>query len=157
MLCVSADIACELAQHASEVYLSTSRGAYIVKRLTQATTKPFDHQLTRAEGFFNQYFHRSLMRDWVNHEYDFASLGLQPTGILGIDQYVIIHDDLPNKIFTGRVIVKEELKEFRETSVVFGGGDVLEDVDAVVFCTGFKLDYPFATDIVTVENEKYAR
>ena len=128
-----------------------------MRRLTPRTTKPFDHQLTRAESFVNKYFRRSLTRDWVNHEYDFASLGLQPTGLLGVDQYVVVNDDLPGKIITGEVIVKGELKEFRETSVVFDGEDVLDNVDAVVFSTGFKLDYPFATDIVTVENEKYAR
>ena len=151
------DIASDLSQHASQVYLSTTRGAYIVRRLTPGTTKPFDHQLTRAESFLNKYFRRSLVRGWVNHEYDFASLGLQPTGILGIDQFVLINDDLPDKVFNGQVIVKDQLKEFRETSVVFNSEDVLDDIDAVVFSTGFKLDYPFATDIVTVESEKYAR
>ena len=136
---VLGDIASDLSHHTSQVYLSTRRGAYIVKRLTPGTTKPFDHQLTRAERFVNKYFHRSLMRGWVNDVYDFARLGLQPTGIFGVQQFVVINDDLPDKIITGHVIVKGELKELRETSVVFDGEDVLENIDAVVFCTGFQV------------------
>ncbi len=154
---VLGDIASDLSHHASQVYLSTRRGVFIIKRLTPGTTKPFDHQLTRAESFVNKYFHRSLMRDWVNDEYDFVCLGLQPTGIPLVHHFLVINDDLPNKIITGQVIVKGELKELRETSFVFDGEDVVEDIDAVVFCTGFQLEFPFASDIITVEDEKYAR
>ncbi len=157
LLCVLGDITSDLSDHASQVYLSTRRGAYIIKRLAPGITKPFDHQLTRAESFLNKYFQRSLLRGWVNNEYDFACLGLQPTGILGIHQFAVVNDDLPDKIITGQVIVKGELKELRETSVVFDGEDVLEDIDTVVFCTGFQLEFPFATDIITVEDEKYTR
>jgi dimethylaniline monooxygenase (N-oxide forming) len=155
--CFLGDIASDLSQHASQVYLSTRRGCYMIKRLTPGTTVPFDHQLSRAESFVNKYFKRSLMADWVNKEYDFVRLGLQPTGILGVHQFPLINDDLPAKIITGQVVVKGELKELRETSVVLGGEDALENIDAVVFCTGFKLEFPFASDIIIVEDEKYAR
>ena len=64
--CFLGDIASDLSQHASQVYLSTRRGCYMIKRLTPGTTVPFDHQLSRAESFVNKYFKRSLMADWVN-------------------------------------------------------------------------------------------
>ena len=52
----------------------------MVKRLVPGSTKPFDHQITRHESFVNKYFNRSLFKGVLNEEYDFARLGLQPTG-----------------------------------------------------------------------------
>ena len=90
-------------------------------------------------------------------DYDFARLGLQPTGELGVDQFLFINDYLPDLVLTGRVVVKGKLTELRETSVVFDDEDVLEDIDAVVFATGFQINFPFASDIINVEDEHYVR
>ncbi|XP_028400860.1 dimethylaniline monooxygenase [N-oxide-forming] 2-like [Dendronephthya gigantea] len=151
------DISIELSLHASQVYLSTRSGGYIVKRLVPGTTKPFDHQITRAAGLVNKNLKRFYVSGVHNTEYDFVRLGLQPSGVLGVNQFGFVNDELPTKIITGRVIVKGELKDLRETSVVFGGEEVLENIDAIIFCTGFKLDFPFAPDIIPVENEHYSR
>lgn len=78
---VVGDIANELSRHASQVYLSTRSGGYIVKRLVPGTTKPFDHQFTRAEGLVNKHLKRFFFSGVHNAEYDFVRLGLQPSGI----------------------------------------------------------------------------
>ncbi|XP_028400882.1 dimethylaniline monooxygenase [N-oxide-forming] 5-like [Dendronephthya gigantea] len=150
------DISIELSLHASQVYLSTRQGSYVVKRLVPGSTKPFDHQITRQESFVNKYFNRSLFKGVLNTEYDFVRLGLQPTGVAMVQQFPFF-EELPTRIMSGRVIVKGALKELRGSSVVFDGEDVVDNIDAIVYATGFDLKFPFASDLIEVENGHYTR
>ena len=64
-----------------------------------------------------------------------------------------INDDLPNRIISGRVRVKPNIKQFTETSAIFEDG-TKEDIDAVVFATGYSFSFPFLEDSVkVVENQ----
>lgn len=58
-------------------------------------------------------------------------------------QIPLVNDDLPSRIISGRVVVKPNVREFRGSSVVFEDGLVVEDVDVVVFATGYNYDFPF--------------
>ena len=69
------------------------------------------------------------------------------------DQHPTINDDLPNRIISGRVQVKPNIKEFTETSAIFED-DTREDIDAVVFATGYSFSFPFLEGCVkVVENQ----
>ena len=125
--------------------------------MVPGSTIPFDHQLSRVEHFVSSHFKRTLLGGFSFKDYDFARLGLQPTGELGVDQFLFINDYLPDLVLTGRVVVKGKLTELRKTSVIFDDEDVLEDIDAVVFATGFQINFPFASDIINVEDEHYVR
>ncbi|KAK3087719.1 hypothetical protein FSP39_009588 [Pinctada imbricata] len=57
-------------------------------------------------------------------------------------QHPTINDDLPNRIISGSIKVKPNIKNFTETGVVFEDG-TKEDVDAVVFATGYIFGFPF--------------
>ena len=113
--------------------------------------------MSRAEHFVSSHFKQTLMGGFSFKDYDFVRLGLQPTGRIGVDQFPFINDFLPDLVLAGRVLVKGKLTELRETSVVFDDEDVLEDIDAVVFATGFERKFPFASDIINVEDENYVR
>ncbi|XP_039587176.1 flavin-containing monooxygenase 5-like, partial [Passer montanus] len=64
-----------------------------------------------------------------------------------------VNDDLPNRIISGRVRVKPNVREFTETSAIFEDG-TREDVDAVVFATGYSFSFPFLESCVkVVENQ----
>ena len=58
----------------------------------------------------------------------------------------MFNDDLPSRITCGVVVMKPNVKEFRETSVWFQDGTVQDDVDVVVFATGYSYSYPFMED-----------
>lgn len=58
----------------------------------------------------------------------------------------MFNDDLPSRIACGVVVMKPNVKEFRETSVLFQDGTVQDDVDVVVFATGYSYSYPFMED-----------
>ncbi|XP_010133511.1 PREDICTED: dimethylaniline monooxygenase [N-oxide-forming] 5-like, partial [Buceros rhinoceros silvestris] len=70
-----------------------------------------------------------------------------------LEQHPTINDDLPNCIISGRVLVKPNVREFTETSAVFEDG-TREDIDAVVFATGYSFSFPFLEGCVkVVENQ----
>lgn len=54
----------------------------------------------------------------------------------------MINNDLPGQILLGALVMKPNLKAFQESGVVFEDGTV-EDIDAVVFCTGYDKSFPF--------------
>ena len=59
----------------------------------------------------------------------------------------MVNDSLPNAILSGMVVVKGNVKEFTETGVIFEDGSS-EDVDVVIFATGYTFTFPFLDDSV---------
>lgn len=50
-------------------------------------------------------------------------------------QHPTVNDELPNRILSGTVQVKPNIRRFHETSVEFDDGSIVEDVDLVVGCS----------------------
>ncbi|GAB5583406.1 dimethylaniline monooxygenase [N-oxide-forming] 4 isoform X1 [Prionailurus iriomotensis] len=55
----------------------------------------------------------------------------------------IVNDELPICILCGTVTMKTSVKEFTETSAVFEDGTVEENLDVVIFTTGYTFSFPF--------------
>uniref|UniRef100_A0A8B9TKN7 Flavin-containing monooxygenase n=1 Tax=Anas platyrhynchos TaxID=8839 RepID=A0A8B9TKN7_ANAPL len=120
------DLAVEISQKAKQVFLSTRRGAWIFNRVGQQGY-PIDIVFTTRL--------KALMQQLV------------------FDQHPTVNDDLPNRIISGRVRVKPNVREFTETSAIFEDG-TREDIDAVVFATGYSFSFPFLEECVkVVENQ----
>ena len=136
------------------MYVSTRRGCYIFERLG-AKGRPTDMQLSRAGQLMPTFIRKAFASGFVNTKYNLANFGLQPTGSFYVTQYPIMNDALPHRVITGSIVVKNGIKEVTETAVVFDGGDMVDNIDALVFCTGFNLNFPFARDIICVK-ENYA-
>nr|XP_042707066.1 flavin-containing monooxygenase 5-like [Chrysemys picta bellii] len=63
-------------------------------------------------------------------------------------------DNLPNRIISGKVLVKPNIKEFATTSAIFKDGTREENLDVVIFATGYSFSFPFLGDCVkVVENQ----
>ena len=58
-------------------------------------------------------------------------------------------DDLPNYIITGRVRMKPNVTKFTETSAIFEDSTE-EDVDVIIFATGYTCSFPFLENNSTV-------
>lgn len=58
-------------------------------------------------------------------------------------------DDLPNHIISGRVLIKPNIGEFTETLAIFEDGTE-EDLDVVIFATGYTFYFPFLGNDSTV-------
>ncbi|KAK2084766.1 flavin-containing monooxygenase [Saguinus oedipus] len=88
------------------------------------------------------------MNRWFNHE----NYGLEPQ-----NKYVmkepVLNDDLPSRLLYGAIKVKSTVKELTETSAIFEDGTVEENIDVIVFATGYTFSFPFLEDsLVKAEN-----
>lgn len=54
-----------------------------------------------------------------------------------------MNDELPTCILCGTITMKTSVKEFTETSALFEDGTVGENIDIVIFATGYTFSFPF--------------
>ncbi|NWT05340.1 FMO5 monooxygenase, partial [Mionectes macconnelli] len=150
------DIAVELSHTAKQVFLSTKRGTWVLHRVADSGY-PFDFSnLSRFKqlhlSLLPQNITSSFMERKMNARFDHTLYGLKPQHRI-FDQHPTINDDLPNRIISGRVRVKPNIQEFTETSAIFEDG-TREDIDVVVFATGYSFSFPFLEGFVkVVENQ----
>ncbi|XP_031431112.1 flavin-containing monooxygenase 5-like [Clupea harengus] len=140
------DIAAESSRVAEQVYVSTRRGAWMIRQVSD-NGMPVD--MTYNTRFVHILFQLVPMRflNWfgekkLNAMYDHTMYALKPKHRL-FSQIPVINDDLPLKILSGAVVVKPNVKEVRGSSVLFEDGTEVENVDVIVFATGYGYDFPF--------------
>ncbi|XP_070688260.1 flavin-containing monooxygenase 5-like [Pempheris klunzingeri] len=139
------DIAVDISRVAEKVYLSTRSGAWVVSRVGQGGL-PVDMLGTSRMNMMLQklfpLWSARLLEKKVNNVFDHGLYGLKPKhGIFA--QNAVVSDDLPARIISGRVQVKPNVKEFCGSSVVFADGSIIDEVDVVVFATGYNYSFPF--------------
>ncbi|XP_036377168.1 flavin-containing monooxygenase 5-like [Megalops cyprinoides] len=140
------DIAVESSRVAEQVYVSTRRGAWVI-RVVSDNGLPVDMKYnTRFVHILFQLLPVNIL-NWIgenklNAMYDHTMYALKPKHRL-FSQIPVINDELPGKILSGGVVVKPNVREFRGSSVVFEDGSVVDKVDVVVFATGYSYDFPF--------------
>ncbi|XP_023284966.1 dimethylaniline monooxygenase [N-oxide-forming] 2-like [Seriola lalandi dorsalis] len=140
------DIAVEISRSAEKTFLSTRQGAWVVGRMS-TNGLPLDMTaITRLNNILMMLLPKALV-NWateraLNHKYDHRLYGLKPRHRL-LDRRPLINDDLPGRILQGALVMKPNLKGFVDSGVVFEDGTVEENIDAVVFCTGYKGNFSF--------------
>ncbi|NWV16331.1 FMO5 monooxygenase, partial [Origma solitaria] len=146
------DIAVELSHVAKQVFLSTKRGSWVLFRVADSGYPADFSYLSRFAQLLQNLLPSNVISFFVerklNTRFDHALYGLKPKHRV-LDQHPTVNDDLPNRIISGRVRVKPNIQEFTETSAIFEDG-TKEDVDAVVFATGYSFSFPFLEDCVKV-------
>ena len=55
----------------------------------------------------------------------------------------MINDELPGQLLKGMLALRPNLRAFTDSGVVFEDGTVEDNIDAVVFCTGYIESFPF--------------
>ncbi|XP_058394941.1 flavin-containing monooxygenase 5 [Diceros bicornis minor] len=151
------DLAVEISHTAKQVFLSTRRGAWILNRVGD-NGLPFDVLfLSRLKRFLAKICGESLVNTYmekkVNQRFDHEMYGLKPKH-RPLNQHPTVNDDLPNRIISGLVKVKGNVKEFTETAAIFEDGSREDDIDAVIFATGYSFAFPFLEDSVKVVKNK---
>ena len=147
------DIAVELSRHTPRVFLSTRRGAWVLSRLGKGG-KPFDESITRFLSLLPRKLLISIFSKVVNQKFDHEIFALRPQHPL-FGQHPMVNDDLPHRIIVGSVVVKPNVSRFTKTGVVFDDGSEVNDLDAVIFCTGYKIGFKFVDQsIIPVSDNK---
>ncbi|KAM8745924.1 flavin-containing monooxygenase 5-like isoform 1-T4 [Acanthopagrus schlegelii] len=152
-----ADIAVELSRVTKQIYLSTRRGSWILDRLGY-NGFPLDLFFNRVMTFLQSVLpfgvFCGLAERQLNRRFDHALYNLKPKHRL-FNQHPTLNDELPNRILSGTVQVKPNIRRFQGSSVEFDDGSVVEDVDLVVFATGYRFSFPFlASNVVSVSENK---
>ncbi|XP_039896094.1 flavin-containing monooxygenase 5-like isoform X1 [Simochromis diagramma] len=140
------DIAVEISRSAEKTFLSTRQGAWVLGRMS-TNGIPLDIAvIKRINNVLFQLLPKTLV-NWaaeraLNNKYDHILYGLKPKHRL-MERKLMINDDLPGRILQGAIVMKNNLEEFKDSRVVFEDGTVEENIDAVVFCTGYIAKFPF--------------
>ncbi|KAM4548042.1 flavin-containing monooxygenase 5-like isoform 1-T1 [Odontesthes bonariensis] len=149
------DIAAELSRVTKQLYMSTRRGAWILNRVGESGV-PLDLQFNRVAAFLRKIlpfgFFCSLVESQLNHRFDHALYNLKPKHRL-FSQHPTVNDELPNRILSGTIQVKPNVRRFQGSSVEFDDGSVVDDVDLVVFATGYRFSFPFLPSHVVSVSE----
>ncbi|XP_019386305.1 PREDICTED: dimethylaniline monooxygenase [N-oxide-forming] 5-like isoform X3 [Crocodylus porosus] len=147
------DLAVEISYTAKQVFLSTRRGAWILNRVGDEGY-PMDIVLSsRLNAVLKEFLTTSMVNKWaeqrLNARFSHSHYGLQPTHRI-LSQHPTVNDDLPNRIISGRVLVKPNVSEFTETAAIFEDGTKEDNIDVVVFATGYSFSFPFLESCVKV-------
>ena len=137
----AADIAVETASVAERTYLAMRRGAHVVPKYILG--RPFDAlvktPLTRMPLWFQRFVLQLSLRlvqgrmvDYGLPEPDHKPLSAHPT----------VSADLLNRLGHGDITVKPTISRLERDRVHFADGSV-ERIDAIIYCTGYKISFPF--------------
>ncbi|XP_068448897.1 flavin-containing monooxygenase 5-like [Clinocottus analis] len=139
------DIAVDISRVAEKVYLSTRSGAWVVSRVGPGGLPNDLLWSSRANAMMQKLFLSRIGRaveKKLDDTFDHRLYGLKPKRSF-FAQNPVVNDDLPARIISGRVQVRPNVKEFCGSSVAFEDGSVIDEVDVVVFATGFDYSFPF--------------
>uniref|UniRef100_A0A3Q3DKH0 Flavin-containing monooxygenase n=1 Tax=Hippocampus comes TaxID=109280 RepID=A0A3Q3DKH0_HIPCM len=129
-----------------QVYLCSRSGAWVVSRVG-ARGFPADMMYSsRVDQMLKSLFpsHSSrIMENKLNQVFDHELYGLKPRHRYQCHKNTVVSDALPARIISGRIRLKENIKEFRGSTLVFADGSAVDQVDVVVFATGYKYSFPF--------------
>ena len=145
------DIAVESSRVADETYLAMRRGAHILPKFIFGV--PTDHltdsALARGPLRLQQISMAAMLRLAQGKVTDY---GLPAPDHAVLHAHPTVSDDLLTRLGHGDITVKPNIDRFEGSKVFFEDGSAAE-VDLVVYCTGYKVTFPFFDDrVVRAEN-----
>ncbi|GBM00400.1 Dimethylaniline monooxygenase [N-oxide-forming] 2 [Araneus ventricosus] len=154
--CSGVDAATETSNFAEQVYLSSRNGAWIFPRLGPYGL-PFDMCYLRR---WSDFMYRTLPLSWTSWmfqrnlermKFNHSLYSLKPPSHLW-SQDPVLTDILPTRILSGHVIVKNDIKAFTESGVIFEGESKVTEVDTVIMATGYQWKFPFLEEGVITKD-----
>ena len=140
------DIAVESSHVAGETYLAMRRGAHIVPKFIFG--RPTDHltdsPLARGPLLLQKLGMKAMLRLAVGKVTDY---GLPQPDHEILEAHPTVSDDLLTRLGHGDIVVKPNLDRFEGSKLFFTDGSAVE-ADVVVYCTGYKVSFPFLDDAI---------
>jgi dimethylaniline monooxygenase (N-oxide forming) len=147
------DIAVESSRVATSTDLAMRRGAHIIPKylLGVPTDRLTDSPLARGPLKIQQWTMAALLRltqgkvtDYGLPEPDHAVLHAHPT----------VSQDLLNRLGHGDIRIRPNIDRFEGSKVFFTDGTAAE-YDVVVYCTGYRVSFPFLDDAVVSAEDNH--
>jgi dimethylaniline monooxygenase (N-oxide forming) len=138
------DIAVESSRVARETYLAMRRGAYILPKFMfgMPTDHLTDSPLARGPLFLQKLGMAAMLRLSVGKVTDY---GLPQPDHQVLEAHPTVSDDLLTRLGHGDITVKPTIDRFEGSKVFFTDGTGVE-ADVVIYCTGYKVSFPFLDD-----------
>ena len=140
------DIAVESSRVAAETYLAMRRGAHVIPKYVfgMPTDHLTDSPLARAPLAVQKAAMGLLMRAARGRITDY---GLPAPDHDILEAHPTVSDDLLTRLGHGDITVKPNLDRFEGPKVFFVDGSAVE-ADVVVYCTGYRVSFPFLSERV---------
>jgi dimethylaniline monooxygenase (N-oxide forming) len=147
------DIAVEASRHARATYLAMRRGAWVIPKYLFGT--PTDHltdtPLARGPVALQKLGMRAMLRVAVGKMTDY---GLPKPDHDVLEAHPTVSDDLLSTLGHGDITVKPSISRFEGSTVHFTDGSWVE-ADVVVYCTGYKVTFPFLDEAVVRADDNH--
>ena len=149
----ASDIAVESSRTAAETYLSMRRGAHIVPKFLFGV--PTDHltssPLARGPLALQQAGMAAMLRIAQGRVTDY---GLPKPDHRVLHAHPTVSDDLLTRLGHGDITVVPNVDRFEGAKVFFTDGRAVE-VDTVIYCTGYKVTFPFLDERVVPDHDNH--
>ena len=147
------DLAVEASRVARETYLAMRRGAHVLPKYLFGV--PTDHltnsPLARGPLPMQKLGMKAMLRLAVGRMSDY---GLPEPDHDVLEAHPTISDDLLTRLGHGDITVKPNIARFEGSEVVFTDGSRVE-ADVVVYCTGYKVTFPFLDEAVVAADDNH--
>ena len=140
------DISVESSRVADATFLSMRRGAWIVPKYVagMATDRMTAGLMTRMPLFIQSVLMWLTLRLTVGKLTDY---GLPKPDHMPLHAHPTVSSDLITRLGHGDITVKPNIERFEGDRVIFTDG-TSEQIDVVVYCTGYRITFPFLDDDV---------
>jgi cation diffusion facilitator CzcD-associated flavoprotein CzcO len=135
------DIAVESSRIADKTFLAMRRGAYVIPKYLRG--RPTDAASTSLMSRLPFRVQRALMSGMLKVAAgDMTSYGLPKPDHKLLSAHPTVSSELLPRIGHGDITVKPNIARYDGDEVVFADGS-REQVDLVVYCTGYRITFPF--------------
>ncbi|XP_033099830.1 dimethylaniline monooxygenase [N-oxide-forming] 5-like [Anneissia japonica] len=137
------DLATQCSQHTNSTYISLRNGCYVLPR-RGPNGIPIDTVANRRFSCKIPGFIRSkMLTSLVESRMDLDNLSLRSDKKNFFSSSMMVNDLLPDRILNGTLKVKAHIERFTKNGVKFVDGTYIEDIDTIVFATGYYTSFPF--------------
>ncbi|XP_030853798.1 dimethylaniline monooxygenase [N-oxide-forming] 2 [Strongylocentrotus purpuratus] len=137
------DVAVDTSRHAKMTYLAMKSGTTVLPRQGPGGAPIDTYVNRRVRGLVPLALWKKWMKSVIANRLDMESLGLQSDRPLFASTSLMVNDEIGVRIWCGALKAKANIARFTETDVIFVDGTVVENVDAVIFATGYEFKFPF--------------
>ena len=147
------DIAVESSRHADATFLSMRRGAWIVPKYLGGTPtdRAISGPVTRLPMKLQSLGMWLSLKLAVGNPTDY---GLPKPDHMPLHAHPTVSQEILGRLGGGDIKVRPNIERLEGDSVVFTDG-TREKIDLIVYCTGYKITFPFlAPEVFSAENNK---
>ncbi|XP_070548174.1 flavin-containing monooxygenase 5-like isoform X1 [Ptychodera flava] len=140
------EVSSEIGRNGGEVYLSMRHGVFFFPPTCQ-NGLPYDIQLFSRSAYQSPTKGLTLLENHCKTRVgDHRKFGLQSKEIYPASKHTMVNDEMQDRLAQGHIKPMVEIEEFKGNDVIFKDGTTLENVDAVIFATGYEFAVPIIED-----------